>query len=287
MDMIYAEHPNAESFLAAARPALERRESANGLMLGIGLRLVSQPLTYGSQPYMATVESAAGLRIAALMTPPYKLQLYVEDSGDLAGLQPLADALLRGNWPVPGVMATEVVAGAFGSIWCPKTGTRCRVTMRQGVYELRRVVHPQYPAGECRAATIEDIELIRQWARGFHQDCFGDDRAEQSMRGAEEAAKSGDLFLWVDGVPRSMAAKRRPTPHGQAVSHVYTPPSERRKGYATAVVARVSQRILDDGKEFCTLYTNLANPTSNSIYQKIGYQRVAEVVDVDFTTPQV
>ncbi len=287
MGLIYTEHPNAKSFLAIARAALERRESVNGLMLGISLRLVSQPTAYGSQPYLATVESDAGLRIVAVMTPPYKLQLYAEDECDLTGLEWVADALLRGSWPVPGVMAGEAVAEAFASIWCRQTGASYHTTMRQGIYELRHVVHPPYPAGEFRPAVAEDIELVRQWARGFHQDCFGDDRAEQSMTAAEEAAKKRDLFLWVDGVPASMAARRRPTPHGEAVSHVYTPPDQRRKGYATAVVARVSQRILDDGKQFCTLYTNLANPTSNSIYQKIGYTRVADVVDVDFTTMQV
>jgi predicted GNAT family acetyltransferase len=156
--------------------------------------------------------------------------------------------------------------------------------MRQGTYELRHVVHPRYPAGEFRPASVENTELVRQWARGFHRDCFGDDRDEQSMRAAKEGVQSGDLFLWVDGVPTSMAARRRPTPHGEAVSYVYTPPNQRGKGYATAVVARLSQRILDDGKQFCTLYTNLANPTSNSIYQKIGYTRVADIVDVDFQT---
>jgi len=76
--------------------------------------------------------------------------------------------------------------------------------------------------------------------------------------------------------------RTRPTPHGEAIGFVYTPPSERRKGYASAVVARLSQRILDEGKLFCTLYTDLSNPTSNSIYQKVGYRAVADVVDIEF-----
>ena len=285
MNMTYTEHPNAESFLAIARAALERHESANGLMLGICLRLISQPRAYGSQPYLATVESDAGLRVAAVMTPPYKLQLYAEDDRDLAGFEWVADALLQGKWPVPGVMAGEAVADSFASIWCRQAGANYRIAMRQGIYELRHVVHPRYPAGEFRPAAVEDIKIVRQWARGFHRDCFGDDRDEQSMRAAKEGVQSGDLFLWVDGVPTSMAARRRPAPHGEAVSYVYTPPNQRGKGYATAVVARLSQIILDDGKQFCTLYTNLANPTSNSIYQKIGYTRVADIVDVDFQTP--
>ena len=84
-------------------------------MLGIALRLVHEPNTYGSQPYYATVESEAGLQVAALMTPPYKLQIYAEEDHDRAGLGLVAEALLRGRWPVPGVMAHQAVAEAFAA----------------------------------------------------------------------------------------------------------------------------------------------------------------------------
>ena len=57
-----------------------------------------------------------------------------------------------------------------------------------------------------------------------------------------------------------------------AINSVYTPKEYRQKGYATAVVAELSRTILNSGKKFCTLFTDLANPTSNSIYQKIGYK---------------
>jgi GNAT superfamily N-acetyltransferase len=280
--LIYAEYQDADSFLATARAALERQESANGLMLGLGIRLVHEPNAYGSQPYFATVQSAADLRVAALMTPPHKLQVYAPQGREWVGVGMVADGLLHGRWSVPGVMAGEAVAETFAAIWHSKTGASYQIGMRQRIYELRHVVHPGYPAGEFRPAAIEDVALVRQWARGFYEDCFGDGRHEQSMRSAEEKVKAGTLYLWVDGVPRSMAARIRPTPHGEAVGYVYTPPSQRRKGYASAVVARLSQRILDDGKQFCTLYTNLANPTSNHIYQQIGYTAIADVMDIDF-----
>jgi predicted GNAT family acetyltransferase len=281
-DLIYTEYQDADSFLDRTRAALERHESANGLMLGLGIRLVHEPYAYGSQPYFATVQSAAGLQVAALMTPPHKLQVYAQEDREWAGVGLVADGLLRGEWPVPGVMAGEAVAEAFAAIWHSKTGAGYRIGMRQRIYELRHVVNPRYPPGEFRPAAIEDVALVRQWARGFYEDCFGDEHYEQSMRSAEEKVKSGTLYLWIDGVPRSMAARTRPTPHGEAVGYVYTPPSQRRKGYASAVVARLSQQILDDGKQFCTLYTNLANPTSNHIYQQIGYTAIADVVDIDF-----
>jgi uncharacterized protein len=285
-DLTYTQHQAARSFLARAQAALERHESANGLMLGLGLRLIHQPDAYGGQPYLATVESAAGLQVAALMTPPYRLQVYASDDGEQTGIELVADALLRGKWPVPGVMGREAVAEAFASIWRRKTGADWQTGMRQRIYELRQVVPPHYPAGEFRPAAVGDIGLIRQWARDFHDDCFADGRHERSMATAEEKVTNGSLFLWVNGAPTSMAARTRPTPNGESVSFVYTPPSQRRKGYATAVVARVSQQILGDGKQFCALYADLSNPTSNSIYQKIGYAAVADVIDIDFEGEQ-
>jgi predicted GNAT family acetyltransferase len=283
--MIYTEHRDAEGFLSVAHETLESSESVHGLMLGICLRLVGEPKAYGSDPYLATVESAGVLRVAAVMTPPYKLQLYSEEGYESAGSELIAGGLLGGRWSVPGVLAREGAARAFAATWCRRTKEDFRIGMRQRVYELREVVHPAYPPGEFRQAAASDVDVARQWARAFHRDCFDDGREAQSVRAAEEKLKGGDLFFWVDGVPRSMAATTRPTPHGAAISFVYTPPSNRRRGYGTAVVARLSQRLLDEGKQFTTLYTDLSNPTSNSIYGRVGYTGVADVVDVHFDRP--
>jgi predicted GNAT family acetyltransferase len=79
-----------------------------------------------------------------------------------------------------------------------------------------------------------------------------------------------------------MALKTRPTDKGATVGGVYTPPEFRKKGYATSCVAEISRAILQGGKQFCALYTDLANPTSNSIYIKIGYQPVCDSVEHTF-----
>ncbi len=72
------------------------------------------------------------------------------------------------------------------------------------------------------------------------------------------------------------------TPNGVRIGAVYTPPKYRGRGYATACVAALSQRMLDTGLAFCFLYTDLSNPTSNNIYQRLGYHPVRDVVDYHF-----
>ena len=90
------------------------------------------------------------------------------------------------------------------------------------------------------------------------------------------ADPDGGMALWVDGTPVSLAGFGGTTPNGIRIGPVYTPPESRRRGYATALVAAMTRMLLEGGRAFCFLYTDLANPTSNSIYQRIGYRQVGE-----------
>jgi len=94
--------------------------------------------------------------------------------------------------------------------------------------------------------------------------------------------RGGGLRVWEDNTPVSMAGASGPTPNGIRVGAVYTPPERRRRGYASGLVAALSQEQLDAGKRFCFLYTDLANPTSNKIYQDIGYEAVSDVDEYHF-----
>jgi len=278
-------HTNADSLLAVAQETLLAQEAVNGLILGICLRL-SGGGSYGDvPPFLGTVESTRGLELVAVMTPPHRLLLHTPAGTGAVSLELLADHLLSSGIPVPGVSAPEGLARQFADVWCERTGTVARTGMRLRIYELRQVQPVTLPQGEFRQAEAADLDLIRQWSSGFHTACFGNDECAKAVQAGENMVAAGNLFLWIDGTPVSMAARTRETKHGQAVSHVYTPPQYRRHGYATAVVAGLSQRMLDDGLEFCTLYTDLSNPTSNSIYQQIGYRPVADVVDIHFGLP--
>ena len=103
-------------------------------------------------------------------------------------------------------------------------------------------------------------------------------------RMAQQRIASGEIFMWDDGEPVSMAGSARPTRRGICINAVYTPHPQRKRGYASACVSALSQLLLNRGYEFCMLYTDLTNPTSNAIYQAIGYEPVIDSTMYRFGT---
>ena len=99
---------------------------------------------------------------------------------------------------------------------------------------------------------------------------------EDALSRADRLIAARRVFFWVDPRPVAMAAWAGPTPSGVRVNFVYTPPESRGRGYASMLAASLSKHLLDTGRKFCCLFTDLANPTSNSIYQRIGYRLVSD-----------
>jgi len=278
----YTEYESAEKFLDVCRPVFEEKEPLYGLLLGITLRLVDNPLHYGSQPFLATIHHHDILQLIALMTPPHKLQIALPDQGSSQSIQFLAERLYESRWPIPAVLGEADTVRAFADCWNAVAGMSSSEGMKQKIYELRAVRSIPYPEGIMRQVGMSDFDLVEKWVNAFYRDCFGESGPEVTSHHVDTIINDGHLYFWTHPDPVSMAGFTRPTAHGISIGHVYTPPECRNRGYASAVVARLSQKALDDGKRFCTLYTDMSNPTSNSIYQRIGYNAIAEVMDVHF-----
>ena len=101
-------------------------------------------------------------------------------------------------------------------------------------------------------------------------------------RWIEHTLQRSTAYIREDKVPVSIACGGGITPNGASINKVYTPPEYRKKGYASACVAALSQILLNKGYKYCFLFTDLANPTSNHIYQSIGYQPVNDWYDYSF-----
>jgi predicted GNAT family acetyltransferase len=125
-----------------------------------------------------------------------------------------------------------------------------------------------------------------EWLQAFEAEALSflepdEDRARRTIEYRLTAERAG-LMLWEDGDVVSVAGFGGETPNGIRIGPVYTPPELRGRGYATALVAELSSKLLAEGRRFCFLYTDLANPTSNAIYERIGYVRVCESAEIAF-----
>lgn len=276
-------YTEAAAFLRVARAFLEQQEVVNDLMLGLAIRLVEEPLAYGSPPYFAVVTDKGSPLLAALMTPPHNLILASAEVNPVEALDRVARHLVAEGWPVPGVISPVSLADGFADRWERLTGAARRVVMDQRVFELRRVNHPCYSPGFLRPATGDDLDLVCNWMVSFQREALPPGNPPPSPERLARSIAAGHVFLWEDGVPVSMAQQLRPTPHGVSIGAVYTPPEFRRRGYATSCVASLSQRLLDAGFSYCTLFTDLSNPTSNHIYQQIGYRPVCDFRQIAFS----
>ena len=269
-------YADAQSFLSHTQLQLELNEAANSLMLGVCLRLVREPDGVKTALCLKSVEDESGLIVAAMMTPPHKLVVYGH-RGDLdAGARALADDLVSEGWEVPGVLGPKEVARRIAERWSETSGQRCELVRHQRVYELREVRTPVPERGRLRLATVADTELAAEWRYAFNVEVFGQADLEEAHRAAEVGIASGDIYLWEDERPVSMAAKSRPTRNGISVSFVYTPPESRGRGLATACVAELSRMLLASGWRYCALFADLANASANRMYQRIGYAPACE-----------
>jgi len=281
----------AADFLMQAGKFLAKDEAHYGLILGIANTLKENPHMYGSEtPWFCTVSAdpkptarlAAEMYAAAWRTPPFMVGLaYFSGSLDLVANE-LVNAVDRKYKEIPGVVGDKKLADVFAGRWCGRHGLKVTDTMAQRVFKLTKVNDVRMSPGKFRVATEADKELVKKWSHGFQVDCFGEN-SKVPETDFSRRIPEGNVFLWeVDGKPVSVAERVRATERGGTVGGVYTPPELRGKGYATSCVAELSRNILQRGKQFCTLYTDLANKTSNSIYKKIGYVEIADSVQHTF-----
>ena len=272
---------DAAAFLEVATPLLVADEPRHNLLLGLAGTLRDDPAAY-SEHRLWLVRERRQVVCAALRTPPYNLVLSRPATDSAVGC--LASAI---DEDLPGVTAALPEAEAFADAWAAKTGLTPRRRMAQGVYALERVLPVPAPGGAMRPAGATDRPLLVDWLEAFGREALpeGSGSAEdiESFVDHRLAAAGTGFVLWEDaGDPASVGGYGGRTPNGIRIGPVYTPPELRGRGYASALTAELSAQLLAEGRTFCFLYTDLANPTSNRIYERIGYERVCESAEIAF-----
>jgi predicted GNAT family acetyltransferase len=216
----------------------------------------------------------ADVRGAVCMTPPHELLLAAVPDDALPALV----ATLRAHEvQLPGVNGEVATVERFAQAWVAGTGLRMRTVFEQRLYALGTLRPPQpAPAGRARAAADADIDLASRWFGEFQRE------AGVPITDAERWARVGTgdrrIWLWEDdaGATVALAGRTAPAAGVSRIAPVYTPPAFRRRGYGAAITAACTQDALDRGAAHVVLFTDLANPTSNAIYQRIGYRPVSD-----------
>lgn len=273
-----------DEFVLAVEPFLVEREAEHNLMLGISTQVRRSAIEPEGVLYLASVHDDTGQTVAAaLRTPPHNVAI---SQGPVEAIDLLVEDILSLYRSVPGVLGPKEESRRFAESWRRMSGQGYRPGVAQRIYQLGRLVPVSSVPGRMRTATLDDREWLADWSNAFMAETREPVTLEGSVRTINGYLTSDTrgMHIWEDaGNPVSIAGYAGPTPNGIRVSHVYTPPELRGRGYASALTAALSQHLLDVGYRKLFLFTDLSNPTSNSIYQRIGYQPVADVDEWLFT----
>jgi GNAT superfamily N-acetyltransferase len=264
-----------EAFAAAALPLLLADPVANTVALTV-LNSLRGGHQFGEQPAMlAWYTEHDQVTGAVLQTPPFGLLLVVLP----AGSEPeLVEQLRRDGRPIPDANGAEETVQRFSSCWVAGTQLTVEPWIRQRLFRLADLCPPQpAPAGSARPAGRPDEDLVMNWMQAFQDEAEPRD-GEPNRRLHQHRIDHRLTWLWLDerGDPVSLAGRNVTVAGVSRIGPVYTPPEHRRHGYAAGVTAACSQHALDTGAEQVILFTDLSNPTSNGVYQRLGYRPIGD-----------
>lgn len=269
---------DVEDYLGAAGDFLRERPAANSVPLTVAEMMRARGAgAFGEEPPVFGWWSASGVGLegvagAVSWTPPYPVLLTAMPAGAAGALA--AELRARGR-RVPLVDGAEEAAVEFAAAW----GTSASVHRRTRLHRLAELVPPDpLPPGSARVAGAEDRTRLVEWYEAFQVEIHD---ASHGVEGqVDDRLAYGGLTLWElpGGEVVSMAGVSRQIVGATRVAPVYTPPELRGRGYAAAVTAAVTQGALAAGAEEVLLFTDLANPTSNRLYERLGYRGVEDRV---------
>lgn len=273
---------NMEEYLAGAGGYLRADPVEHTIELVVTETLRARgPAAFGSPPPLfGWWQSPGGDVVGAfLQTPPYPVLL----SGDPEAAAPLAAELVARGRALPGVNGPADGVTSFAAAWQQHTGASSAVGRRSRLFRLGDLVFPEpRPPGAARIATEADSDLLTDWFGAFADETGQHEGV--ARRNADDRISYGGMTIWeAGGVPVATAGRTRPAAGVVRVGPVYTPPGHRRHGYGGAATVAVTQGALDDGADAVVLFTDLANPTSNALYVRLGYRPVGDRLTLAFS----
>ncbi|MEV4556958.1 GNAT family N-acetyltransferase [Kitasatospora sp. NPDC049285] len=272
-----------DEFQAAAGEFLTAAPVENTVLLTLLDRLRRDgPQVYGPEAprygwWRAADGAVAG---ATLRTPPFGQRL---GRLPVAAAEELAGRLAEAGEKPSGVGGERAAALAFAAAWARHTGAAWELRAGERLYRLAELTPPAAPpGGRARLARPADRALLAHWLRAFCDEA-GVSMPVDLAADADRRIAAGTLLVWEDAEHVTAMAGVSPVLAGMSrIGPVYTPADRRGRGYASALTAAGSAHAQAAGAHEVLLYTDLSNPVSNAIYQRIGYRPVGDSAEIEF-----
>lgn len=260
---MFKEYESGLDLYMDVKDFLHEKEVENSLMISL--------LTSGhtSEEYFYLAGYHDGVKLV-LIKQGLHLILAANDDDHL---QDLADYIKRSGLTYPGVIGPR----PFVDVLVDHLDCSIRRLMSQRIYKLDALDDIRPALGYMRRAESSDLDDLVNWSVAFALEHEMKYDRDQIVKKRRKDIKDGVMFVWQNIEIVAMAALKRSVGRGVSIGMVYTPPLHRKKGYASNLVAEVSKLALESN-DYCCLYTDLSNETSNSIYQKLGYYPVVDSV---------
>ena len=271
------------AFRRDAASVLMASPGRNSLPLAVLQTLVAQPDVYPDFHLWLALRDQAPVGLA-MQTQPHNV--IVADPIDPLAIESLAQAVLADGDTIPGIVGNVPFAEEFSGHIAGVSGRRPELIMGEGVWELADVNDVPAVSGSARPAVGRDRDLVRAWIRAFAAEALPehprDDERTDANIDHRLAGRGGGFWLWEDGEVVSLSGHHDVPRVGSRIGPVYTPAEHRGRGYATRLVAELSAARLAMGDPACFLFTDLANATSNAIYERIGYVKLCDAQEYAF-----
>ena len=274
-------HSDPDAFLAAAAPMAARGQASASFFTGWAHAMKRTPPAADVRIYLATVRDGATYGVAIRRDDGP----VIIGQSDVAAATAFADDLAQDGPGLQGVVGALPAAEAFAERWQQVTGRTRRLRVRLRQHALVEVSDVPAAPGAPRTATEADTEWLIEGQCAFVAEVGVPDPPERMRALLPKRVLRGEYRIWDHDGRVAFAGFSDAAPDFARIAPVYTPPEYRGRGYATSLVARMSKELLARGKRSLFLTTDIANPTSNAIYARIGFRAENDDWHFDFIPP--
>jgi GNAT superfamily N-acetyltransferase len=274
---------SVEEYALEVSPFLEADPCARNVLLTVIESVRTSAAAFSAPPSFWWVDDSGTVVGAASWTPPYPILVSTvpQDAAAELAAAMIERASAIGVSP-PGINGPEAAAGSVAAAWTQATDDTIERERLILLNELGHLVDVPTPPGGRRKALIDDVPMLGGWLHAFGAEIDVIVGSDPRMT-AERTVRAGGFDLWIDGGTPVCVVGHRIAAQVLRVGPVYTPPEHRNRGYGRRLTYEVTATALArPDVTRAMLFTDAANPVSNSIYRQAGYEPRDRHVEIEF-----